>query len=65
MNDGAAGAYANCVSSFPIRACSRCAGAWPPKSLKLVRNSEDDALSWIEAVSEFDPLERQASDEAR
>jgi hypothetical protein len=32
---------------------------------RLVRNSEDDALSWIEAVSEFDPLERQASDEAR
>ena len=32
---------------------------------RLVRNSEDDALRWIEAVSEFDPLERQASDEAR
>ena len=32
---------------------------------RLVRNSEDDALRWIEAVSEFDPLERQAGDEAR
>jgi Protein of unknown function (DUF3018) len=32
---------------------------------RLVRNSEDDALSWIEAVSEFDALERQAGDEAR
>ena len=32
---------------------------------RLVRNSEDDALSWIEAVSEFDAPERQAGDEAR
>jgi hypothetical protein len=32
---------------------------------RLVRNSEDDALSWIEAVSEFDAPERQAADEAR
>ena len=27
---------------------------------RLVRTSEDDALSWIEAVSEFDARERQA-----
>jgi hypothetical protein len=32
---------------------------------RLVRNSEDDALSWIEAVSEFDAADRQAGDEAR
>jgi hypothetical protein len=32
---------------------------------RLVRNSENDALSWIEAVSEFDAPERQAGDEAR
>jgi hypothetical protein len=32
---------------------------------RLVRNSEDEALSWIEAVSEFDAPERQAGDEAR
>jgi hypothetical protein len=27
---------------------------------RLVRTSEDDASSWIEAVSEFDARERQA-----
>ena len=32
---------------------------------RLVRTSEDDALIWIEAVSEFDAPDRQASDEAR
>ena len=32
---------------------------------RLVRNSEDDALSWIEAVSEFDAADRQTGDEAR
>jgi Protein of unknown function (DUF3018) len=31
---------------------------------RLVRTSEDDALNWIEAVSEFDTQDRQA-DEAR
>ena len=31
----------------------------------LVQSSEDEALSWIEAVSEFDAPERQAGDEAR
>jgi Protein of unknown function (DUF3018) len=31
----------------------------------LVQSSEDDALSWIEAVSEFDALDRLAGDEAR
>ena len=32
---------------------------------RLGPNSEDDALSWIETVSEFDAPDRQASDEAR
>ena len=32
---------------------------------RLIPNSEDDALSWIEAVSEFDAPDRRASDETR
>ncbi len=32
---------------------------------RLVRSSEDDALSWIEAVSELDSPDRQAGDETR
>ena len=32
---------------------------------RLVRSSEDDALRWIEAVSEFDSPDRQAGDETR
>jgi succinate dehydrogenase flavin-adding protein (antitoxin of CptAB toxin-antitoxin module) len=32
---------------------------------RLVPSSENDALSWIEKVSEFDTPDRQASDEAR
>jgi len=31
----------------------------------LIPGSEDEALSWIEAVSEFDSLSRQAGDETR
>jgi hypothetical protein len=31
----------------------------------LIPGSEDQALSWIEAVSEFDAPDRQASDETR
>jgi hypothetical protein len=31
----------------------------------LTRSSEDDALRWIEAVSEFDASDRPAADEAR
>jgi Protein of unknown function (DUF3018) len=31
----------------------------------LIPGSEDKALSWIEAVSEFDAPNRQADDEAR
>jgi Protein of unknown function (DUF3018) len=31
----------------------------------LVETSEDDALNWIEAVSDFDTPDRQAADEAR
>jgi hypothetical protein len=32
---------------------------------RLIPGDEDDALSWIEAVSEFDSPDRQADDEAR
>ena len=32
---------------------------------RLTSSSEDEALSWIEAVSEFDSPDRQADDEAR
>src|ERR1700733_12726713 len=32
---------------------------------RLIPGSEDEALSWIEAVSEFDSPDRQADDEAR
>ena len=32
---------------------------------RLVQSREDEALSWIEAVSEFDSPNRQADDEAR
>ena len=32
---------------------------------RLVPSGEDEALSWIEAVSEFDSPDRQADDEAR
>jgi hypothetical protein len=32
---------------------------------RLIPGDEDEALSWIEAVSEFDSPERQADDEAR
>jgi hypothetical protein len=32
---------------------------------RLIPGSEDKALSWIEAVSEFDAPNRQADDEAR
>jgi hypothetical protein len=32
---------------------------------RLIPGSEDEALSWIEAVSEFDSPNRQADDEAR
>ena len=32
---------------------------------RLIPSSEDEALSWIEAVSEFDLPDRQADDEAR
>jgi hypothetical protein len=32
---------------------------------RLVGTSEDDALNWIEAVSDFDTPDRQAADEAR
>ena len=32
---------------------------------RLIPGSEDEALSWIEAVSEFDSLDRRADDEAR
>ena len=32
---------------------------------RLIPGSEDEALSWIEAVSEFDTPNRQADDEAR
>ncbi len=32
---------------------------------RLIPGSEDQALSWIEAVSEFDAPDRQASDETR
>jgi hypothetical protein len=32
---------------------------------RLVPSREDEALSWIEAVSEFDSPDRQADDEAR
>jgi hypothetical protein len=32
---------------------------------RLIPISEDDALSWIEAVSEFDAPDRHASDETR
>ena len=31
----------------------------------LAQSAEDDALSWTEAVSEFDALDRLAGDEAR
>lgn len=32
---------------------------------RLIPGSKDQALSWIEAVSEFDAPDRQASDETR
>lgn len=32
---------------------------------RLIPGGEDQALSWIEAVSEFDAPDRQASDETR
>jgi len=32
---------------------------------RLVRNSEDDALRWVEEVSEFDARDRQGDNEAR
>ena len=32
---------------------------------RLIPGSEDEALSWIEAVSEFDSPNQQADDEAR
>ena len=32
---------------------------------RLMPGSEDEALSWIEAVSEFDLPDRQADDETR
>ena len=32
---------------------------------RLVRSRENEALSWIEAVSEFDAPDRQAGDETR
>jgi Protein of unknown function (DUF3018) len=32
---------------------------------RLIPNSEGNALSWIEAVSEFDAPDRHASDETR
>lgn len=32
---------------------------------RLVRSSEDEALSWIEAVSEFDAPDRHVNDETR
>jgi hypothetical protein len=32
---------------------------------RLIPGHEDEALSWIEAVSEFDTPNRQADDEAR
>jgi hypothetical protein len=32
---------------------------------RIVPGQEDEALSWIEAVSEFDSPNRQADDEAR
>ena len=32
---------------------------------RLIPGSEDEALSWIEAVSEFDSPNRPANDEAR
>jgi antitoxin (DNA-binding transcriptional repressor) of toxin-antitoxin stability system len=32
---------------------------------RLIPVREDEALSWIEAVSEFDATNRQADDEAR
>jgi hypothetical protein len=32
---------------------------------RLIAGSEDEALSWIEAVSEFGTPNRQADDEAR
>jgi hypothetical protein len=32
---------------------------------RLIPGSEEDALSWIEAVSEFDSPNRQADDETR
>ena len=47
----------NCVSSFPIHACSLSADAWPLRSQGLAQSAEDEALSWIEAVSEFDAPE--------
>jgi hypothetical protein len=32
---------------------------------RLIPGSEDEALGWIEAVSEFDSPDRRADDEAR
>ena len=32
---------------------------------RLIPGSEDEALAWIEAVSEFDSPDRRADDEAR
>ena len=32
---------------------------------RLIPGREDEALSWVEAVSEFDTPNRQADDEAR
>ncbi len=31
----------------------------------LIRSSENEALSWIEAVSEFDALDKPGNDETR
>ncbi|HEX9170928.1 MAG TPA: antitoxin MazE-like protein [Roseiarcus sp.] len=31
----------------------------------LIESSEEDALNWIEAISEFDTLDRPSGDEAR
>lgn len=32
---------------------------------RLAPSSEDEALTWIEAISEFDLLDREAGDETR
>jgi hypothetical protein len=35
------------------------------QTARLVRSGEDEALNWIEAVSEFDAPDDRASDETR